>query len=165
MQQMTLTQLVQVPQDLDYVHHFQELARVNLALHQRGPDTRLLVQKAMLELDVGNFEGARQAAREALALAPDDAEAQYQRGLACVLMAFVKAEAVPTGPGHRTSPIESVRSLLEEAGRAFAGTVQANPDDVDAQEDMDAVTRTLEDHAEDASLEAALRGEPEATPN
>lgn len=141
-----LSRLVSAPCDSDYVENFQALADVNVALQQEGPTAELLLRKAMFELDLGNYGAARRAARDALDMDPDLAEAHYQEGLANLLLAFARAGVVPAGPGHATTPGESIESLLQATATCFGHTLRISPDDPEVQEDLAAVSRLIARH-------------------
>lgn len=141
-----LARLVSAPSDSDYVENFQALADVNVALHDKGPTARLLLRKALFELDLGNFTAARRSAQDALDLDPDMAEAHYQEGLSSLLLAFARAGVVPGGPGHAATPMESIESLLQAAARSFGHAIRLNPDDPEVQEDLAALSRLMARH-------------------
>lgn len=152
-----LTQLFQVPADLDYVGSFQALSKVNLEIRRHGPSAERLVRKAHLERDVGNTAAGLVSAQDALALDPRNAEMHYQVGLAFLHLALAKAGALPVGPSPTEVPQESVRELLEKSISAFETTVEINPQDDDARQDAQTLRATLEAHAGDRALDEALR--------
>lgn len=152
-----LTQLVQVPADLDYVEHFQVLSGVNLEIRRHGPSSDRLLRKAILEMDVGNYAASLAAAQDACALDPVSAETHHQVGLAYLLLAMAKAGAVPTGPGVRETPSESCMGLLQKAIDALREVLRINPEDAETEDDL----TMLDDWAafdSEAKLHKALRG-------
>ena len=152
-----LTQLFQVPADLDYVGSFQALSKVNLEIRRHGPSAERLVRKAHLERDVGNTAAGLVAAQDALALDPRNAEMHYQVGIAFLHLALAKAGALPVGPSPTDVPEESVRQLLEKSIAAFRTTLELNPLDEDAKQDAQTLQDALDAHASDRALDEALR--------
>lgn len=159
MNRQTLARLVTTTEDPDYVAGFQALAEVNLALRSDGPKTALLVRKAILELDLSNFQAARRACQDALVMDPEHAEANYYLGLACTLLACVRAGATAACASHRDRPDDSMRSLLEQARGAFEKAARANEEDPQADKGAAAVETLLSESADEAELAAALRGD------
>ncbi len=161
MRQRTITQLIQTPNDLDYVEHFQALAQVNLEIKRGGATRDQLLRKAVLEMDVGNFQASSDAARAANDLDPKNAEAAYLEGVAEVLMAMVRAEALPAGPGAGGPAVlprdASIRTCLRHAADAFGRAVRLNPRDQEAKDDLLAVSTLLMEHADEGDLRDALR--------
>jgi tetratricopeptide (TPR) repeat protein len=152
-----LSELVQVPADLDYVEHFQVLSGVNLEIRRHGPNADRLLRKAILEMDIGNFSASLAAAQASCALDPVSAETHHQVGLAYLLLAMARAGAVPTGPGVRETPSESCTALIQRALESFREVLRLNPED---QETRDGVAM-LEDWTgfeSEAKLNKALRG-------
>ncbi len=152
----TLLELVTAPQEADYLQHFQALSTVNLEIRQRGASPERLLQKSILEADIGNFQAALDAARDASDLRPDMAEARYQEGMSLILLAFTKVGVLAGAPNMPT-PIARPRVLLEQAAEAFSQSVQANPDDEEAAEDLAALSGFLATTDDDGILESALR--------
>jgi tetratricopeptide (TPR) repeat protein len=157
MKTRTLTQLVQVPADLDYVEHFQVLSGVNLEIRRHGPSAERLLRKAILEMDIGNYAASLAAAQDACALDPVSAETHHQVGLAYLLLAMAKAGAVPTGPGVRETPSESCMELLDKAIGALRDVVRLNPQDQETREDLGLLESWLALDSE-AKLARTLRG-------
>lgn len=152
-----LTQLFQVPADLDYVASFQALSKLNLEIRRHGPTAERLVRKAHLERDVGNTAAGLVAAQDALALDPRNAEMHYQVGVAFLHLALAKAGALPVGPTVSEAPQESARELLEKSVAAFLMAVELNPLDEDARQDAQTLQAAVDAHAADAALCEALR--------
>ena len=157
MRQRLLTQLLQVPVDLDYVESFQELSRINLDLRRQGPSAQRLLRKASLERAVGNHAASLVACQDALVLDPDNPEMHYHVGLAFMFLSLAKADALPVGPNPTEVPQESLTALLGKAVEAFRTVLRHNPRDQDAREDLHAIQRILGDHLTDESLGEALR--------
>src|SRR6185295_10731231 len=122
-----LSQLFQVPADLDYVESFQALSKVNLEIRRYGPTAERLVRKAHLERDVGNHASSLVAAQDALVLDPRNPEMHYQVGLAFLYLALAKAGALPVGPSPSETPEDGAVALLEKAVAAFRMTLELNP--------------------------------------
>jgi hypothetical protein len=158
MKQRLLTQLVQAPNDLDYVQHFQVLAAVNLEIRRQGPNAERLLRKAILELDVGNFGAGLTAAQDAVALDALRAEPHYHIGMAYLLLALVKAGAIPAGPGHAEQPDESVTGLVLRAVDGLAQAAKLNTGDEETQADVETLKALLKAHSSDRGLAQALRG-------
>lgn len=156
MEQKALTQLLHKPADLDYVEHFQDLADVNLEIRRYGPSTERLLRKAILEMDVGNFQSGLEAAKDAVVLDDQCQEAHYQVGASYVMLAFVKAGAVPSGPGNQFVPSEGAVDLLQDARGAFDRALEICPDDAEAQEDLHIVAELLGEVADEADLVRVL---------
>jgi len=152
-----LSQLFQVPQDLDYVESFQALSKANLEIRRYGPTAERLVRKAHLERDVGNHSSSLVAAQDALVLDPRNPEMHYQVGLAFLYLALAKAGALPVGPSPSELPEETTRDLLEKAIAAFGIALELNPKDEDARQDVQALQATLDTHPGDPALSEALR--------
>lgn len=157
MRQRLLTQLVQAPQDLDYVESFQALSRVNLELRRLGPSADRLLRRAHLERAVGNHAASLAACQDALVLEPGNPEMHYQVGVAHLFLALAKAEALPVGPRPTDLPDEPVSMLLGRARDAFAKSLEMNPQDEDAQEDVTVLTRVLDEHRSESALAEAMR--------
>lgn len=152
-----LSQLFQVPADLDYVGSFQALSKVNLEIRRHGPSVERLLRKARLERAAGNTAASLESAQEALVLDPKNPEMHYQLGLALLHLALDKAGALPVGPSPSELPHDSVRDLLEKSRLAFQAVVDLNALDEDARQDAAALTDLLESHATDGALDEALR--------
>src|ERR1041385_2868336 len=152
-----LSQLFQVPSDLDYVESFQALAKANLEIRRYGPSAERLLRKAHLERDVGNHASSLAAAQDALVLDPRDPEMHYQVGVAFLYLALAKAGALPVGPSPTELPQESARDLLEKAIAGFRIVLELNPKDEDARQDAQALQSVLDAHPGEAGLADALR--------
>lgn len=152
-----LSQLFQVPADLDYVESFQALSKTNLEIRRYGPTAERLLRKAHLERDVGNHASSLVAAQDALVLDPRNPEMHYQVGLAFLYLALAKAGALPVGPSPGEMPQESVRDFLEKAVAAFQLVVELNPKDEDASQDAQALQAAMESHPGNDTLAEALR--------
>lgn len=157
-----LAQLVHTP-DVDYVQRFQALATAHLEIETRGPTVARLLRRGILEMQVGDYQDARRTMDAALRLDSGVAEIHYQRGCAYALLACVKAEAVPPGPGHH-EPSESIRFLLTEAATAFKESIALNDEDTEAQERLLRIGSVLDTGDSEESLAALLRGEDEGAP-
>lgn len=152
-----LSQVFQVPADLDYVEAFQALSMANLALRRDGPSVERLLHKALMERGVGNHAASLAAVRRALELDPGNAEAHYELGLACFFLALARAEALPVGPRPDPLPREGIGELLGLAAEAFSRALALNPQDEDAAQDLAAIAEVLAVGAGDEQLGAALR--------
>lgn len=152
-----LSQLFQVPADLDYVNGFQELARLNLQLRREGPSVELLLRRASLERAVGNHRASLDAVLDAQRLAPDHAEVQYELGVTYFFLAMSEAGALPVGPLHRSAPTEGVRALLSAALDAFTTVIELNPADAEAARDLGAIADLLAAQSDDLALAESLR--------
>lgn len=158
MQTMSLARLV-FDGNTDYVEEFQALAAVNLEIQAKGATASRLLRKAILEVHVGDYADARESVERALDASPASAEAHYQRGVAYALLACLKADAIPAGPGHHDLPKESLRFLLTEAARSFAKAVACNADDDEAQERLLRVGTILDTATSEDRIALLLRGE------
>lgn len=157
MQQHVLARLLHAPPDLDYVDRFQALQTLNLSIRRSGPNATRLLQKSILEMEVGNYPAALDAARDAVVLDATLAEAHFQVGRACVFLALARAEAMPLGPkvdwGHR----ESVTDLCLKAADAFRRVLDHNGADDEAARDLEALQEIMAPCETEAELLAALR--------
>jgi len=151
-----LLELVHHQTDLDYLTHFQALASVNLDIRNHGPTAERLLRKSILELDLGNPTAALQAAHDAVVAAPHNPESHYQVGIAHVVLAFVRAGALPTAQGG-DSPSASATDLLAGAARSFGEAVRLNTEDEEAVDDLAVVTLFLAEHGDEDVLRGALR--------
>lgn len=151
-----LSQLFQVPNDLDYVSGFQDLSRLNLQLRRDGPSMELLLRKANLERAVGNHRASLEAVVSAQELAPDHVEVHYELGMTYFFLAMAEAGALPVGPRNGGSP-EGIRALLTLALGAFTFVLERNPADPDAARDLAAIADLLAAQSDDMGLAAALR--------
>lgn len=159
MRQRLLTQLVEVPKDLDYVESFQALAKLNLELRRLGPSAPRLLRRAHLERAVGNHAASLTACQDALLLEPANAETHYQVGVAHLYLAFAKADLLPVGPRAPELPEENVTVLLRRAADCFAKVLELNPNDEDAREDIVVLHKVLDAAAgNDDLLTRTLRG-------
>ena len=152
-----LLHLMHAPLDVDYVQHFQGLAALNLEIKRLGPSADRMLRKAILEMDVGNFEAAVKAAEHALDLSPSTPEIHYQYGLANLLLACAKADAIPTGPGQQIPPRTGVKPLLEEALDAFRQATKLNGFDEEARQGLRALTDLLEVDTDERAIVKALK--------
>src|SRR5688500_4817648 len=152
MRQRLLTQLFQVPQDLDYVGSFQALSKVNLEIRRLGPSAERLLRRAQLERAVGNHAASLAACQDALVLEPANAETHYQVGVAHLFLALAKADALPVGPRPTELPDESLTALVRHAADSFAKAVELNPNDEDAREDAAVLRKVLDDAVNDDEL-------------
>lgn len=152
-----LTQIFQVPADLDYVESFQALSKVNLEIRRYGPTAERLVRKAHLERDVGNHASSLVAAQDALVLDPRNPEMHYQVALAFLYLALAKAEALPVGPSPSELPDDPPSALLEKAVAAFRTVLDLNPRDEDARQDAQVLRAILDAHPTERALVEALR--------
>ena len=157
MRQRLLTQLVQVPRDVDYVESFQALSRINLELRRLGPSAQRLLRRAQLERAVGNHAASLAASQDALVLEPANAEMHYQVGVAHLFLALAKAEALPVGPRPTDLPDESLQTLVQRAADAFAKALELNPADEDAREDVAVLRKALDDCKTERDLAAAMQ--------
>lgn len=153
-----LTQLFQVPADLDYVESFQALSKANLEIRRYGPTAERLLRKARLERDVGNHASSLSATQDALVLDPRNPEMHYHVGLAFLYLALAKAQALPVGPSPSELPEESSTELLGKAVAAFLMVLELNPRDEDARQDAAALQAVLDAHPDGRRLDDALRG-------
>ncbi len=152
-----LLHLIHAPLDVDYVQHFQGLAALNLEIKRLGPSAERMLRKAILEMDVGNFEAGVKAAEHARELSPSTTEIHYQYGLANLLLACAKADAIPSGPGQQMPARTGVKRLLEEAIRAFEDVVRLNAADEEARRGLRALQVLLADDADERSIVKALK--------
>lgn len=164
-----LLQMLHPSQDADYVERFQALAAVNLELRRQGANASRLLQKAALEIDVGNHASALAAARHAIQLAPRDAEPHFVAARALMLMALVRARVLPGATGSpgdaahtREAPRESARQLSAEAVGELHAALRLNAEDDEALEDAALIDAMLAAHPEDAAFARALRTQADA---
>lgn len=158
MRQRPLSQLVQAPQDLDYVESFQALSRIHLELRRHGPSAERLLRRAQLERAVGNHAASLAAVQDAILLQPQDAEMHYQVGVATLFIALAKAGVLPVGPRPTDLPDEPLRVLVRRAADAFAKAHEMNPADQDAAEDCAILTKVLDDADDEDDISAAMHG-------
>ena len=152
-----LSQLFQVPADLDYVGAFQALSLMNLEIRRDGPSVERLLRKSLLERDVGNHSASLSAARRAQELDPQNPEVHYELGLAFFFLGLAKAGALPVGPKAPELPVEGIGELLGLAVEAFSRVIELNPQDEDAAIDLAALAEVLAVGANDDQLGLALR--------
>lgn len=157
MRQRLLTQIIQLPWDVDYVESFQALSKINLELRRLGPSAQRLLRRAQLERAVGNHAASLTACEDALVLEPTNAEMHYQVGVANLFLALAKAEALPVGPRVPDLPDEAPSVLLRRAATCFARTLELNPNDDDAREDVAILDQVLEQCKNEETLVEALR--------
>jgi tetratricopeptide (TPR) repeat protein len=149
----------------DYVEEFQALASVNLEIQAKGPSAPRLLRKAILEIHLGNYVHARETVERALDAQPASPEAHYQRGVAYALLACLKADAIPAGPGNHDLPKESLRFLLTEAARSFAQAMQQNPGDDEAQERLLRIGTILDTAVTEQRMGVLLRDGTRGAPD
>jgi tetratricopeptide (TPR) repeat protein len=152
-----ITQLVQVPQDLDYVGHFQVLNALNLEIRRQGPSAERLLRKAILEMDVGNYPASLAAALDACSMHPASPETHHQVGMSYLLLALSKAGVVPLGPGAQEGAPDSVTGLLWRAIEAFHEALTINPGDDETRAAAKALQEVLADHPTERGLVQAIR--------
>lgn len=155
-----LSQLFQVPADLDYVNGFQELARINLQIRQQGASVERLLRRANLERAIGNHRASLDAVLEAQRLAPDHPEVHYELGVTYFFLAMSEAGALPVGPLHQNAESEGIRALLSKALEAFTAVIEQNPADTEAARDLGAIADLLAAQSDDLALAEALRSPP-----
>ncbi len=159
MRQRLLTQLVEVPKDLDYVESFQGLSKVNLELRRLGPSAERLLRRAQLERAVGNHAASLAACQDALILEPANGEMHYQVGIAQLYLALAKANVLPVGPRASELPDDSLSVLLGRAADSFGKALSMNPNDEDAREDLQVLQQVLDEaDGDDAGLVRSLKG-------
>ncbi len=157
MKQKTLLQLVPPHQESDYLEHFASLAMVNVEIREKGATAERLLRKSILEMDIGNYSAALDAARDASDVRLDWAEAHYQEGMSLLLLAFSKA-GILAGAAAMERPVGSVRTLLVLARDSLRLAMDLNPLDEEVAEDYEALLDFTTAHDEDADLVAALQG-------
>lgn len=135
--------------DLDYVECFQRLQSVNLRIESRGPTTGDLVQKVLLELELGNYQVAYETASRLVSGAPNNLEAHFLAGRCGVMLALAQADVVPLGANPPAAMPMDIMQLVQEALAHFDAVVASNSDDVEANENAHAL-RTLVDGVEDS---------------
>ncbi len=155
MKPKTLLQLLPPRSETDYLDHFQALAAVNVEIQKRGATPERLLQKAMLEMQIGNFSAGLEAARDATDLRPTWAEAHYQQGMALLHLAFVRV-GILAGSAGMERPVGSPKTLLEHAGRAFGEALRLHPEDVEAKEDLSTLSLFMAQHNSADSVRMAL---------
>lgn len=151
-----ILELVHHPTDVDYLTHFQALAAVNLEIRNHGPTAERLLRKAILELDLGNPTASLQAAKDAVVAQPLLAEAHYHAGLTHVVLAFVRAGALPMAQGGEP-PSASATELLGAAVEDFGHALGLNRADEEAAEDLELVMRFLAENEDEEAARKALR--------
>ncbi len=156
MKQKTLLQLVPPHQENDYLEHFASLAMVNVEIREKGATAERLLRKSILEMDIGNYSAALDAARDASDVRADWAEAHYQEGMSLLLLAFTKA-GILAGAAAMERPVGSVRTLLIHARDALEQAMHLNPLDEEVIEDYEALVDFTRDHGEEDDLVAALQ--------
>ncbi len=156
MKQKTLLQLVPPHQESDYLTHFASLAMVNIEIREKGATAERLLRKSILEMDIGNYSAALDAARDASDVRLDWAEAHYQEGMSLLLCAFAKA-GVLAGSAAMERPVGSVRSLLHLARDSLRLAMDLNPLDEEVEEDHEALVAFTSAHDADDDLIAALQ--------
>jgi len=155
MRQRLWADLVETPQDLDYVERFQRLAALNLEMRKDGPTVPILLRKSILETGVGNHAAALQAALDAVALDGGDAEAHHQVGRASLMLALVRAGVVPqTGDGGGQG---TATGLLGQAAGEFRAAAGLVPGDDESLEDAAFLESMLEANDTEAALVEAIR--------
>lgn len=115
-------------QDTDYVTCFDQLARVETEIRRRGASPHLLLRRAMLGMAIGNYVGALDAARSAVAAAPREPEAHYQEGLAWLWLAKVNVGAATVAPGSPMPTKRPLRLLLGNAMDCFCSAAAVGDD-------------------------------------
>ncbi len=156
MKQKTLLQLVPPHQESDYLEHFASLATVNIEIREKGATAERLLRKSILEMDIGNYTAALEAARDAADVRKDWAEAYYQEGMSLLLLAFAKA-GIMAGSAAMERPLGSVKTLLGHARNALQQAMHLNPLDEEVEEDFEALVAFTAEHEGDDDLVAALQ--------
>jgi hypothetical protein len=127
-----VTQSLLMPQDMDYVAGFQDLAQLSIEFRRTGPTVPLLLRKAHLELRVGSYEQARIAATDALIRNSRSAEAHWLHALSLLGLCLVDLGLITEGPGEskpdRDEPpldqLEDVHRCLGQCVRLTHGADQ-----------------------------------------
>lgn len=146
------------PCDTDYVAVFTTLCSVNLAVRNQGPTAPLLLRKAILERELGNYTAALTSAIDCTAMDPQCAEAFHQVGCANLLLALAKVRAVAGSPATAAACLgETARSFLTRATEAFRENSRLNPADEEASRDLDVLEQIAAGCTAEGTLVAALR--------
>ncbi len=119
-------------QETDYVACFDALARVETEIRKRGASPHLLLRRAMLSMAIGNYVGALDAARNAVAATPREPEAHYQEGLAWLWLARVHVGQATIAPGSPMPTKRPLRLLLENALDCFSSASACADGDAEA---------------------------------
>jgi hypothetical protein len=151
-----LCEMLLATEEPDYVEHFQRLAHVNLEIGQGGPTCERLLRKSILERDVGNYHASVEAATQASLREPQNAEAHYQAAMAAVHLAFVRAGALPPGPGQGEVPRQTIFRLVQSAAERLGEAIRLRPEDLEAVEDLEALNRFLAGHDGEPAMRQAL---------
>ncbi|MEA3203732.1 MAG: hypothetical protein QOI63_1411 [Thermoplasmata archaeon] len=120
-------------ESIDYVEGFQDLARLGVEIHRSGPTLPLLLRKAVLELRVGSYAAASDAASDALVCNDQCAEAHWLHALALLGLCLVDLGLLTEGPGE--PPARSgapVLARLEAAWRSLVECVRLSGGDQEA---------------------------------
>lgn len=106
--------------DPDYVDLFQQLARVQMHIQDQGPVPRLLLQRAWLELGMGDYAAAKESASDAMSGAGHHAEAAFVAAEAALRHALAASGVAVWSPGHPVQSIVDLDATLREAREGFA---------------------------------------------
>ncbi len=136
----TETQTIEVwlphREDLDYVVAFKALAESHELLEQSRPGAATLVRCSALAFAAGDYMQSASWADDAARMRPTLAEAHFQRALAYLALAGVRAGAMPLGPGsspHHIQSLPPAEMLVQRAVDGFVTTLMLNADDEDAK--------------------------------
>ncbi len=133
-------------EDLDYVVAFKALAESHELLEQTRPSAPALARCSALAFAAGDYMQAASWADEAARSQPTLAEAHFQRALAYLALAGVRAGAIPLGPGSSSNHIHSLppaEMLLHRAIDGFVTTLMLNAEDEDAKRLLEHAQRVL----------------------
>lgn len=121
--------------DTDYVDAYRRFIDASLELRESGSSPQRLLEHSRAAFLLGDHLQSLRDAEEAARLAPEDAEAQFQRGLAALAVAAVRAGTMPTGPGlpGGGDPPLALVEALRTARAAFLEAVRLHPQDAEAR--------------------------------
>lgn len=137
--------------DIDYVQAFQRLADLHQVIDQLGPNIPRLLQKAWMQMAVGDHDSAAKTAGRVAVAQPMNAEASFLQGEALLRAALVCGGRIVPGPGHRPERGSEPGEMLADAAQAFETVMRLQPGDREALARLQLAERLLEerdgDHA------------------
>ena len=131
------------PPDFDYAAAFGCLAAVQARINCYGATPELVLRRGLALMALGNHLAAAYDAERVLQAEPENAEAHFLHGEACLALAALRLGLLRPGVGSLVpaAALPSCEELLEAAAQAFEAVLASNPGDAQAAKGLAATKR------------------------
>jgi tetratricopeptide (TPR) repeat protein len=131
------------PPDFDYAAAFGCLAAVQARINCYGATPELVLRRGLALMALGNHLAAAYDAERVLQSEPENVEAHYLHGQACLALAALRLGLLRPGVGALVpaGALPSSEELLEAADQAFRTVLASNPGDAQAAKGLSATSR------------------------